>query len=84
MKTLKNDKNEIVIISGKGAGPGHVERYEGCGSDRALKARLTRERCSGDRWACALIYSHDNEYGRVGINFETGEYETYPSEEDIN
>ena len=42
----------IEIVSGEGE-EGTVERYDGTGSLRALKSRLTRERCNGDRWAFA-------------------------------
>jgi hypothetical protein len=40
----------IWILSGEGE-VGTRERYTGKLSARALKARLTRERCGGDRWA---------------------------------
>ena len=69
----------IRIVSGEGEGPGTVERYVGTGSDRAIKARLTRERCHGERWAYAVIYSHESQYGQdVGTDFETGEECDFP------
>jgi len=40
----------IEIISGEGE-QGTVERYTGAPSVKAIKARLTRERSNGDRWA---------------------------------
>ena len=45
----------IHIISGEGAGEGHVAGYTGARTVRAIKARLTRERCGGDRWAFVMI-----------------------------
>lgn len=41
---------EIKIISGEGEN-GTVENYTGKRTARAVKARLTKERCNGDRWA---------------------------------
>ncbi|WP_419617785.1 hypothetical protein [Thiolapillus sp.] len=34
---------------------------------RAIKARLTRERCDGDRWAKAIAHLFDD----VGVNLDT-------------
>ena len=45
----------IVIISGEGSGPGTIERYEGAKTAKALRNRLSRERCHGDRWADAWV-----------------------------
>jgi hypothetical protein len=45
---------EIEIISGEGE-QGTVEDYEGKRTERAIKMRLTKERCGGDRWAFARI-----------------------------
>jgi hypothetical protein len=72
---------EIRIISGEGE-IGTVERYSGKRSERAIKLRLSRERCNGDRWARAVQYSHENEHGKVGIDLETGEYCTFPNIEE--
>lgn len=44
----------IRIVSGEGT-VGTAEAYTGKRSVRALKARLTRERCNGDRWARAEV-----------------------------
>lgn len=41
---------ELKIISGEGEN-GTVEIYTGKRTARAVKARLTKERCNGDRWA---------------------------------
>lgn len=67
----------IAITSGEGE-LGSSELYDGDQSDSAIQARLEEERCGGDRWARAIIYSHDNDYGPVGVNFETGEYTNWP------
>ncbi len=40
----------LEIVSGEGEN-GMVEEYTGAKTVRAIKARLTRERCGGDRWA---------------------------------
>jgi hypothetical protein len=45
---------EIEIVSGEGE-IGTVEDYEGKRTIRAIKARLTKERCGGDRWAFVRV-----------------------------
>lgn len=40
----------LKIVSGEGDN-GTAEDYAGAKTVRAIKARLTRERCGGDRWA---------------------------------
>jgi hypothetical protein len=45
---------EIEIVSGEGE-QGTVEDYEGKRTIRAIKARLTKERCGGDRWAFVRV-----------------------------
>lgn len=54
MKNIINDsdKGKITIFSGEGE-RGTRELYTGKHTDRALKMRLTKERCNGDRWAKA-------------------------------
>lgn len=70
-------KNEIHIISGEGD-YGTRERYDGKRTLRAIKIRLTRERCNGDRWARAEVYSHESkDGGLVGIDIESGDYCTW-------
>ena len=66
--------NNITIISGEGTGEGIVEPYTGKRSLRAIKMRLTKERCNGDRWAKAMVFSFRNIEGDLFINIETGEY----------
>jgi hypothetical protein len=46
--------SELQIISGEGE-VGTVEMYRGARTARAVKARLTRERCGGDRWAVLVV-----------------------------
>ena len=77
-KRSKKMNKEIRIISGDGE-TGTVERYSGKCSERAIKLRLARERCNGDRWAKAVQYSHSNNGCNVGIDLETGEYCTFPA-----
>lgn len=63
MQNTSNDKiswrlilgaEEISIVSGEGE-IGTEEEYTGKRTPRAIKARLTRERCHGDRWAVLVI-----------------------------
>ncbi|WP_419639280.1 hypothetical protein [Thiolapillus sp.] len=61
------DLTRVVIISGEGTGPGAIEPHTGAPTLRAIRARLTRERCGGDRWAHAIAYVADGE----GVNVET-------------
>jgi len=67
-----NLNNEIQIISGEGE-QGTSVFYTGKKTERAIKTRLTKERCNGDRWAKVVVYSHENDHGKVGVDFETGE-----------
>ena len=46
---------EIEIVSGEGTGSGTCETFTGRRTVRAIKARLTRERCGGDRWAFVKV-----------------------------
>ncbi|KKN30585.1 hypothetical protein LCGC14_0832490 [marine sediment metagenome] len=45
----------VQIVSGEGAGEGRIEPHTGRATARAIRARLTRERCNGDRWAHVVI-----------------------------
>lgn len=63
---------KIVIHSGEG-GVGGYKLYTGKRTQRALNAHLRRERCDGDRWADAYLYSHSNEGGNVYVSLGTGE-----------
>ena len=74
---LKLTKNKIAIVSGDGE-IGTAELYGGTLSERAIRSRLTRERCHGDRWARAVQWSHVNIYGEVGYDLETGEPCVWP------
>lgn len=67
------ETNEIRIVSGEGA-VGTSEIYNGKRTIRAIKMRLTKERCGGARWANARVFSHSNDYGDVFADVETGEY----------
>ena len=61
------DLTQVVIISGEGEGPGAIEPHTGAPTLRAIRVRLTRERCGGDRWAHAIAYVAEGE----GVNVET-------------
>jgi len=67
------ETNEIRIVSGEGE-VGTIEIYGGKRTLRAINMRLTKERCGGDRWAKAKVFSHSNDYGDVFVNVETGEF----------
>lgn len=66
-------QNDIFIISGEGEN-GNLSIYDGKRTIRAIKMRLTKERCSGDRWAKAKVFSHINDFGRVFVDCDTGKY----------
>jgi hypothetical protein len=74
---LLNNNNQIRIISGEGE-TGTVERYDGKRTIKAIKLLLAKERQYGDRWAKAVIYSHINDYGPVGVDIITGDYANFP------
>lgn len=74
MKNLLNQhpESEIVILSGEGE-IGTYELYAGTRTERAIKSRLTKEKCHGDRWAKAYIYLHESETGSVYVNLENAD-----------
>lgn len=49
MGTLETGK--YYIVSGENGGRGTIELYTGKLTPRSVRARLTRERSGGDRWA---------------------------------
>ena len=74
------DEHPIHIVSGEG-NCGTVEIYTGKRSDRAIKMRLTRERCGGDRWARAMIYMHTSADGAdVGMDCTDGTVGYFPND----
>lgn len=76
------DEHLIHIVSGEGE-VGTVEVYTGTRTDRAIKMRLTRERCHGDRWARAMIYMHTTDDGAdVGMDCTDGIVGYFPSLDD--
>lgn len=50
MEEYLQTAQKIEIVSGEGT-MGTVEEYNGKRTVKAIKARLTKERCNGDRWA---------------------------------
>lgn len=65
--------NKIAIASGEGDRGGYTE-YTGKRTERALKTYLTKEKCHGDRWAKAYVFTGENNiYGDVYINIENCE-----------
>ena len=75
-----DQKNPIVIISGEGEGPGTVEIYTGKISIRTINARLTKERNGGDRWAKAVQYAGENDYGHFGVSLDDGDDAAWDAE----
>ena len=75
-----DQKNPIVIISGEGFGPGTVETYTGEISSNAISARLTKERAGGDRWAKAVQYAGENDYGHFGVSLDDGDDAAWDAE----
>lgn len=69
IETLVEAGNKIRIISGEGI-EGTIKPYSGARTLRGIKARLTHERCGGDRWARAEICTHTNEHGDVWVEIE--------------
>ena len=51
VERLIRQAKRIEIVSGDGDGAGVAEIFEGKRTLRALRMRLTMERCQGDRWA---------------------------------
>ena len=51
---LRDQSRRIAIVSGEGE-CGTAEPYAGKRSPLAIKRRLTKECCGGDRWAYAVI-----------------------------
>jgi len=45
---------DVLIFSGEGT-EGTWERYFGARTEKALRSKLSRERCHGDRWAQAWV-----------------------------
>jgi len=66
------ETNEIRIVSGEGE-VGTSEIYNGKRTIRAIKMRLSKERCGGDRWAIAKVLYRTGEGVEVCVNIETGE-----------
>ena len=52
---LVTDAQSITIVSGEGDGAGDEEEFAGVRTVRAIRSRLTRERCGGDRWSYAEL-----------------------------
>ena len=57
---LRMYPGRIIIHSGEGT-EGNYKIYRGARTARAIKARLTKERCGGDRWAHAYVCLHEDD-----------------------
>ena len=60
----------IKIVAGEGE-LGTMKDYTGRRTMRAIRAKLRREECGGDRWAKALIADGENETGKIWVNLFT-------------
>lgn len=70
---IENPINLIIITSGEGI-IATTEAYNGERTLKAIKKRLAEERCSGQRWARASVFSHRTVDGRgIFIDIENGE-----------
>lgn len=61
------DRATLVQIVAGEAELGTIKDYTSTRTVRALKSRLTRERCGGDRWAKAHVYADDYCYIFDGV-----------------
>ena len=61
----------IEIVAGEGT-VGRVATYRGAPTARALRARLTRERCGGDRWARVQIRHASGASEECGVEDAVG------------
>jgi len=50
IQALIESRETLQIVSGEGTS-GNCDAYTGKRTVRAVQARLTKERCNGDRWA---------------------------------
>jgi len=71
-------KGRIAIFSGEGD-TGSWKEYTGARTEQALKTRLTKERCHGQRWAYAYIETdrvnkYTGEAGYQEIRWEKNQY----------
>jgi hypothetical protein len=71
-------KGDMLIFSGEGD-DGAWERYYGKRDKAAIRRKLSRERCGGDRWASAWIelegledagYPGEKVYGELGVDLD--------------
>lgn len=60
------ENNAIRIVSGEGEN-GTIEQYEGKRTERAIKMRLTKERCGGDRWARAEVACNNGHFHQLPL-----------------
>lgn len=74
MKTINDliKENRIIIVSGEGISGSYTE-YKGKRTMRAINTYLKKERCNGDRWAYAKVYSHNNGEP-IFVDVHSGEY----------
>ncbi len=63
------DSKHVLILSGEGE-RGSFARYNGKRTERAIRSRLTRERCHGDRFARLFV---DDEGSVPGTIVEVSE-----------
>lgn len=65
---------DMLILSGEGDN-GSWERYFGARTAKAIRSKLSRERCGGDRWASVWIETGKDDlgntaYGKLDASFD--------------
>ena len=56
----------VLIMSGEGE-VGRTVEYHGTRTTRAIRARVARERCGGDRWCYVYVRMHDDVYAMLDV-----------------
>ena len=68
---------DIIILSGEGENWSNEYLFTGRKTARAIKMKLKKERCGGDRWAYAYQYEYEAETGDIWRNLENNKREIF-------
>jgi hypothetical protein len=55
MYQISDPGTKVEIVSGEGDGPGTIEVFKGTRTARAIRKRINKEKCGGDRWCFLLV-----------------------------